>query len=162
MPGTRKTRTSQSRSPLAKTRGRRSLSLAALGQHSATASTLNSRRARTSGASTTSCRTSPSSSRMSFPTLYQSCCLTTTRPTITWTVETPCASTFSQSLFRLTAASVSPSSCSHCLKVNSCEAFWAVLKRRVLPRFTRLQILERADRSLFMAIVEDEAKMIDA
>ena len=45
--------------------------------------------------------------------------------------------------------------------VNSCEAFWAVLKRRVLPRFTRLQILERADRSLFMGIVEDEAKIIE-
>ena len=41
--------------------------------------------------------------------------------------------------------------------VNSVEAYWAVLKRRVLPRFTRLQILEKADRSLFMAIVEDEA-----
>ena len=41
--------------------------------------------------------------------------------------------------------------------VNSVEAYWAVLKKRVLPRFTRLQILEKADRSLFMAIVEDEA-----
>ena len=43
------------------------------------------------------------------------------------------------------------------VKVNSVEAYWAVLKKRVLPRFTRLQILEKADRSLFMAIVEDEA-----